>query len=585
MRAYRALRASLRAACECLTMSKQAKGTRCAKGARQTRPVVIKPASGRKFRVSGLKSPKGDQWVQVQCRSDVAFAPFSDFVGNGSEAAKRLANSGVVTIGREWPAVRDAVATLSWFPSKPLIEQPGWSGAHFALADGRVFSPPGSNQPIVLFGVNQFKCAHAGSPKGWKNGICRPLADQQLCAFMMMVPFAAPLLGLTDRIGNFGFELVGDGGTGKSTLQQLMATVPGGAMPSAPGHYWVDCNTTANALEPTMMAHSDQVIIMDEQALFAGGATDRARASSMKELVFKLAAGSSKARFPAGQQTEHRLIYVMSSNKSLEQTLGGDDAAVAAAAADRLITLNIEERRYGIFDYVPAQWQSASAFAEALKKTAAEHYGLAFPRFIQRLVNRRARDERKLRKRVSTRLEEFRRAAGVDPNDGSALRVVDAFGLCYAGGALAQQFKVLPRTFDCLRAAVTCYNLYREDAHWLQPLPHRLRRLSKDPHVVDLDNGLPRLSNTDLYAVAAFLKTTKTKRREILFLQASRDRFFPDFDALKRDPANGGLFKSEKGRDTVRRRIRKGKGKEAVYRFYLPPDAPDDDDDNDDEIG
>jgi hypothetical protein len=94
---------------------------------------------------------------------------------------------------------------------------------------------------------------------------------------------------------------------------------------------------------------------MDEQALFAGGATHKARANALKELVFKLASGSSKARFPTGHQTEHRLVYVMSSKKSLRATLGQGDAAVAGAAADRLITLQIKDERrpFGVFDDMP----------------------------------------------------------------------------------------------------------------------------------------------------------------------------------------------------------------------------------------
>jgi hypothetical protein len=255
---------------------------------------------------------------------------------------------------------------------------------------------------------------------------------------------------------------------------------------------------------------------------------------------------------------------------------------VAAAAADRLITLNIDDHRpHGVFDYRPDDCESVSDFAERLKKAAAEHYGLAFPRYIQLLVNDRATGEGILRRRIRKRQDEFRRAAAADPNDGSALRVVDAFGLCYAAGALAQEFKVLPASFDCLRAAVNAYCLHRDERRYLQALPDRLLRLARQPQVIDLDNGLPRLRSAELYGVTAFLRTARNRRREILFTQAARDRFFPDFDALKRDPEYRDLFKSEKGRDTVRRQIRKGKRKESVYRFYLPPDEREDEDDDD----
>jgi hypothetical protein len=503
-------------------------------------------------------------------------------VANGSDAQRRLADCGMVIIGGEWAPVRDAVPKLRRFPPRPLVECPGWSGEHFALADGRVFSPTGSDGPIVLFATDKLKCLKAGSPTGWKGGICRPLAGQQLCVFMMCAVFAAPLLNFTDRSDNFGFEIVGEPGVGKSTLQQLMATVAGGASPSSPGHYWVDCQTTANALEPTMMAHSDQPLIMEEAALYAAGESNASRGSNMNELAFKLARGSSKARLGGGQQTEHRLVYILSSNRSLAEVLAGRHRAEATAASDRLITLRLsEDRQFGIFDYIPAEYPSASAFAEALKATAAEHYGHAFPRFIRLLVARRSRDEGQLRRWIRSRLEEFRRAVAADLDDGSALRVVDSFGLCYVAGRLAQRFKILPVSFDCLRAAVTCYNLHREEARPLLQLPRRLSWLAQLDGVVDLDSGRPRLTDSQLHAVTAFLRTTRQGRREILFTQTSRDRFFPDFEALKRDPENTQWFKSEKGRDTARRFIREGGKKDPVYRFYLPP-GPSIHDDGDD---
>jgi hypothetical protein len=145
--------------------------------------------------------------------------------------------------------------------------------------------------------------------------------------------------------------------------------------------------------------------------------------------------------------------------------------------------------------------------------------------------------------------------------------------LCYAAGLLARKFNILPQSFDCLRLASSCYDLHRQESGWLQPLPDRLRSLAQEPRTINLDGGLSRLKDADLYAVTAFLRTTKSKRQEILFTQAARDKFFPDFNELKRDCTNAPWFKSEKGRDTVRRQIRKGRSKEAVYRFYLPPHA------------
>ena len=75
------------------------------------------------------------------------------------------------------------------------------------------------------------------------------------------------LVWLTSRVGSFGFELVGEKGIGKSTLQYLMSSVLGGAIQGADGNYWVTLDTTVNALEDTMAEHSDLPIIFDEAGL------------------------------------------------------------------------------------------------------------------------------------------------------------------------------------------------------------------------------------------------------------------------------------------------------------------------------
>lgn len=326
-----------------------------------------------------------------------------------------------------------------------MIERVGWNGQHFALPDGTVFSPSGAQQPDIVFQRIPRRCSPRGTFKGWKRKVARRLAGQALAEFVLCLAFAAPLLALTNRVGNFGFELVGGKGTGKSSLQQLMSSVLG-ALQGEDGHYWVSFDATPNALEQSMAGFSDLPLILEEANLFVAGETARTRGNNFKALAFRLGGGSEKARFDQGQPKEFRLIFLTSSNERLAKLMNINSEA-ARAAEDRLITLPIEGRPHGVLDFVPSGTANASQFIADLVAAADAHHGHAIRRFLSHLVQERADDERRLRAEIVRRMASFREKAGVDPNAGSAVRVADAFGLVFAAGALAKRYGALPRAF------------------------------------------------------------------------------------------------------------------------------------------
>ena len=128
-------------------------------------------------------------------------------------------------------------------------------------------------------------------------------------------------------------------------------------------------------------------MVLEEAALYASSASGSGRGNHFKDLVWRLADGTPKGRCNQPAQLKRRFIYVMSSNQSLAEILRGGHAAENYAAADRLITLQIDPSRpHGIFDHLPKQYASGAQFAEALKSAIAENYGLAFPFFVSQLA-------------------------------------------------------------------------------------------------------------------------------------------------------------------------------------------------------
>jgi hypothetical protein len=385
-----------------------------------------------------------------------------------------------------------------------------------------------------------------------------------------MAMFAAPLLRLINRAGNFGFELSGPKGVGKSTLQFLASSVAGPALSRSGVNYWRSANATAAGLEGVMAEHADMPLIIEETNLFAAGESHRTRSAKLNELVFRLADGSVKARHHDHGQKRFRFIYITSTNEPLEQVLGSHRATVSDAAADRLLTLPVgDERPHGIFDFVPKAYADAAEFADELTRAASRHHGTAMRAFLEGLITAQQADAKGLRRMIQRPISKFRAAVGVNTNSGSESRIADAFGLVYAAGKLAKSFGALPPNWKCLKAARVAYELNRSAAagiRWRQ----RVIRLSRAKGVVDLSKGLARLSDADLAAIPAFKAIGRAGRQELLFTPAALETAFADRRSLFRDPQIKRMMITDRDRKSVKRRLRAGHEPERVYCFRLP---------------
>lgn len=214
-----------------------------------------------------------------------------------------------------------------------------------------------------------------------------------------------------------------------------------------------------NALETTLPYFNDMTMVLEEAGLMPGSGKYDERASQMRELAFRVGSGRAKHRFGERPMPAVRLVYVLSTNEPLSKLVGRGRSAEAEAVADRLITLPlVEGRPFGIFDNCPPSYPSVAAFADALKREASEHFGHAVPAFLQYVVDRREREPNWLDRTLQRRLNRFTKAAGIDTNNGSEVRVGLAFGLVYVAGLIAKWAGVLPAT-PSYRAAISSSGL------------------------------------------------------------------------------------------------------------------------------
>jgi hypothetical protein len=301
-------------------------------------------------------------------------------------------------------------------------------------------------------------------------------------------------------------------------------------------------------------------MIMDEANLLAADQTPKIRADIFKAFAFKAASGTVKSRFGATDETGYRLGFVISSNEPLA-SLVGQSYENAIAAADRLITIPVDDSRpNGVFDCLPEGFDSSSAFAQHLLRSAEKHHGHAIRRFLEKLIKAKVANEASLRKTISRSIAKFRAKAFVDLNNGSQVRVADAFGLVFAAGELAQSFGVLPKSIKTGAAALSCYRLHlshRGEVDF-RPFADRLAALAADDRVARLDAGKKVPS-----AAVGFLNQSKRKC-ELLISPENILSVFPDWDQIRRSSDVSRYLQRDGPHHMVKRKV----GKEKARRYF-----------------
>lgn len=536
-----------------------------------------KPA--RYVTVTGATAPDGMPYVHFQPKYVEHPGVWVSLMElSNQQAPERLRARGIFLFGDDLKWAIEEAQKVRSFPPMPLIALPGSTAGYFSLIAGDVFSPKGSDPATILFDPRPTKCGKKGKLKLWKLGVARLAARQNLLTFVLMIPFAGPLLKLSRIHENFGFELCGPGGTGKTSAQHLAASVFGGALEPGGANYWIAANTTINGLEQLYAEHADLAMIIDEMGDFCNGETERVRATKTREMIFRLRSGTTKNRFDGRREEPTRFVYLTSTNVSLGNLLSDLDCATSAAAKYRLLTIPIgKTRKHGIFDYLPEGCVNGSEAISQLQVLVLNHHGLAIRRYLKRFVKERAGGEDALRQKIDAGIRRFRDAVGVDEDVGSEARVADAFGLIYVAGQLAITYGALPKELDPLKAAIEVYRLNREATAPLPTHHQLLERLVHNPRSLRIDsNALRSIPDDELNRAPALVRSTYSGELELLLTSRQLARRFESKAAFYRDPEVARVAIIDKdSRKTVKRTVRTEARQERFHAFRLDRKADD----------
>ncbi len=512
------------------------------------------------IQVRGVIAQSGARMYEIQENQRTGYVDAEHFAKNPSDAIGGLVKAGLTFVGPKRARLLECLADVDDFEPTNLFDRIGHNGAHFVYPSGEVFSPRDCEPGEVIFTPSSEKCHRVGSLNDWLARVAQPLAGNSICEFFLMIPFAGPLRALTQRVMNFGWELVGDGGTGKSVLLQLMCSTCGGSLGGNEGNFGLSFSATKAGIEWEMQNYSDLVMCIDEGDLFEMNLGKAARGRAFSELLMALGKGQERHRYRTSART-FKFVFATSANETLLDIIGGTSAgAVIDAVADRLMTIPLAGRELGIFDCLPSGYDDVGDLFADLVGAAAQNHGTAMPHYIEKLVTLVAENRDRFIERIDQHLREFRREARIEANAGSATRVADAFGLVYAAGRLAIHLGSLPSEFDPLGSALYCYRLHRSAFRPQPSAAETLLALLDDDEVIDLDRiALPRLSKRAFDETKAFRKTNRYGELELLIPPASIRRNIPDWNRVRRaDFEVARMIRREGDAHTVHRAVRVG---------------------------
>ena len=530
-----------------------------------------KGSDGSLVTVRGYIDTDGQEWVKITHNKKSALIEYHAFAADRGSIWTNLAQKGLVIVPRAAKAeVIEKVETIT-FRRRVILSRSGWCAGQFANASGRIFAPKNVTKGLIAFVPNGIKCSHRGKASKWRKRVVEPIKHHPIPSFFIMAAFASPMLELSGRTDNIGFELAGEGGKGKSTTQRLMASVVGPAMEKDRG-YIMTFYLTPAALEQSMRWHADMPFIIDEANLFGSGDGGSAEKRKMQDFAFQMGSGVTKGRFDSPQQEGFKFIFVTSANKPFNELLGESHRDVANAATDRLMSIMVPAGDAGVFGELPNGYASYRQFTLAVEDAMSNQYGTAMPKFLMKLVQARHKNEKRLKATIRRKIDEFKAAIGANDNNGSDVRVAEAFGLVYAAGSFARRYGILPRDFDCLGSAKHCYNNFRRTVPIRQSLPERLIAIANRPETKKIDaKNLPKFSDEKVAKIGAFMRERKGETL-LLITTALGQKMFPDWNALKGTADFDNLNRAnDNGRGRgYHCRIRSNKKADWFYCFQLP---------------
>jgi Domain of unknown function (DUF927) len=302
----------------------------------------------------------------------------------------------------------------------------------------------------------------SGSVGGWKSTIGKAAKSSSILMFTAAAAFAAPILVIAGKT-SFGFCLYAESRTGKTLATLVAGSVIG---IGGSGHI-LDWNVTDARLQQLLAEFNDSLTPIDDLMSMRG--SDRDKYARIKSLAYIMARGLGTGRHTSFSQRSNdnwTSIVLTSNEHSIRELALRSGFERDPGETVRLIDLPATfDGGTDIFDRAPElnnadeqlSWRETSF--EQLFKGCELHQGRVFESFVERLISQMPQVRRDVERYTKSFV-----AFVHDKADGHLARdVAGKFGIVYAGGRLAIQFRLLPWKTAALRDAISkCYFASRD---------------------------------------------------------------------------------------------------------------------------
>lgn len=213
----------------------------------------------------------------------------------------------------------------------------------------------------------------AGTLAGWQAGVAALAVGNPLLVLALSASFAGPVLARCNAESG-GIHLIGDSSTGKTTAIEAACSVWGGP------NFKRSWRTTSNGMEGAAALFNDSLLALDE--------ISECDPRQVGEVVYMLGNGRGKQR--AGRTGSARPVMrwrssvLSTGERSIATTMTEGGHRVKAGQSVRLLDVPAK-RAHGAWDNLH-QFDTGTAFSDALKLHAATHYGEAGRAFLEKLT-------------------------------------------------------------------------------------------------------------------------------------------------------------------------------------------------------
>lgn len=317
-----------------------------------------------------------------------------------------------------------------------------------------------------------------------------------------------------------------------------------------------------------MLASADATALIDEFQVFGAGGSAAARSAMVYDFVFRFSEGQTRGRLDGSTPITYRGFGMLTANQPVRDLMTARHAEMVNPTTSRLISQPGDVGfGLGTLDFLPAGQANPRSFIQSILLATEDNHGTAMPAFLEGIVRLRSDNEAELRDQVCAYIDEFVTHA-VGGAGGLHGRIAEAYAIVYVAGRLAKHFGILPEEWDPFAIALECYRRYVASIQVAEGKSVRdlLKAYAARADVIDLDQGLPDLTDEEMATVSGFRQSSKSGT-ELIVPPATMTRLFADWERRKETAEIARFLKREGSHVGRKRVVRRGGKKERLPVF------------------